>query len=98
MAYKYLSLRKMEGYIPLMRALGVSEVARSKRGFVTAYRRAGGRPDRLSEYWRNRRDNFVKRHMAQVKKRREPLFEEGIPTRRHLALIAWAYSPVASRI
>lgn len=98
MAYKYLSMRKIEKWIPLMEALGVSEVARSRRGFIAAYRRAGGRPERLPEAWRTKRDNFVKRHMAQVKKRKEPLFFKGIPTRRHLALIAWAYSPVASKV
>jgi len=98
MAYKYLSLKKIDKWVPVMRVLGVSVVARSRSGFLAAYRRAGGKPARLSEYWRNRRDNFIKRHMAQVKLNREPLFEDGFPTRRHLALVAWAYSPAAGRI
>lgn len=76
-----------------MQAQGVSVVARSPRGFLTAYRQAGGDPERLSPYWRNRRENFLKRHLAQVRAQGEPLYRDGKPTRRHLALIAWAYSP-----
>ncbi len=37
--------------------------------------------------------------MAQVVKRREPLWEQdGSPTRRHLALVAWAYSPEPEKL
>lgn len=89
----YLPLSIIDKYVPLMRQLGVSEVARSSRGFLTAYRRAGGDPNKLSDDWRRKRENFIKRHMAQVKKRKEKLWQDGQPTRRHLALIAWAYSP-----
>jgi hypothetical protein len=80
-------------WVPLMRRWRVSEVARSPRGFLRAFARAGGDPDQLTPEWRDRRNAFVARHMAQVKLRREPLFHGGLPTRRHLALIAWAYSP-----
>lgn len=97
MSYAYLSLSAVNRHVSAARRLGVSEVARSSRGFLTAYRRAGGDPNRLSDYWANRRDNFVKRHMSQVKRRGEPLWESGQPTRRHLALIMWAYSP-SSRV
>lgn len=63
----WLPLEVVDRYVPAMRAQGVSAVARSKRGFLTAYRQAGGH---------------------------EPLYDTaGRPTRRHLALIAWAYSP-----
>ena len=85
MARAYMSLREVEKHVPEMRKLGVSKVARSPRGFVTAYRRAGGRPERLSEGWRKKREGFVSRHMAQYCKH---------PTkRRKLALYAWAYRP-----
>ncbi|MCC6752073.1 MAG: hypothetical protein IT371_30755 [Deltaproteobacteria bacterium] len=94
----YLSLAKIDRWLPLMRKQGVSEVARSPRGFLAAYRRAGGDPRRLSEAWRRRRDGFVARHMAQVEQSGEPLTTpEGLPTRRHLALIAWAYCPTPVR-
>jgi hypothetical protein len=77
-----------------MRRQGVSEVARSRRGFLTAYRAAGGRAAALSLAWQRKRAAFIARHEAQRRRRREPLFDaQGRPTRRHLALIAWAYSP-----
>jgi hypothetical protein len=36
--------------------------------------------------------------MAQVKAHGEPLWKDGVPTRRHLALIMWAYSPSPARL
>jgi len=91
---RFLPLATIERYLPLMESLDVSEVARSPRGFLTAYRKAKGDPKRLSPEWKSKREGFIARHMAQVKGRNEPLFEsKDLPTRRHLALIAWAYSP-----
>jgi hypothetical protein len=87
-----------------MRRQGVSEVARSKRGFLTAYKRSGGTPERLGrdpkfgQDWVQRRNSFVARHMGQITKRGEPLWEGKNPTRRHLALIAWAYTPDPDRV
>lgn len=98
MSPAYLPLDLCEAYVPLARELGVSEVARSRSGFMGQYRRAGGDPNRLSDWWAQRRDNFVARHMAQVKTRKEPLWRDGVPTRRHLALIMWAYSPTPGRL
>jgi hypothetical protein len=93
--YPFLSLKKIEMYEDQMERKGVSEVARSKRGFLTAYREAGGHPEALSPEWIARRDGFIARHMAQVIVNDEPLWlrSSGDPSRRHLALIAWAYSP-----
>lgn len=48
--------------------------------------------------WADKRDAFVTRHMAQVKAHGEPLWKDGLPTRRHLALIMWAYSPSSSKL
>ncbi len=91
--YAWLELNEILPFIPDMKAEGVSKVARSTRGFLTAYRN-----DEIDDWWVQRRQNFIRRHMAQVKKRNEPLWEKGHPTRRHLALIAWAYSPTRSRL
>lgn len=98
MSYLYLPLSTISPYLPRMRKLGVSKIARGPSGFLTAYRRAKGNPDKLSDAWDTKREAFIKRHMAQVKKRKEPLWKDGEPTRRHLALIAWAYSPSAARL
>jgi len=74
---------------------GVSEVARSARGFMRAYQRAGTF-SRLDPWWQRRRDGFIARHMAQAN-RGERLWEKvrgaWRPTRRALALIMWAYMP-----
>lgn len=79
-----LSLKTISKYEPEMRRQKVSEVARSPRGFLTAYKRAGS-PAKLSDEWKRRRDAFIARHGAQYKKK---------PTRRRrLALIAWAHDP-----
>lgn len=93
-----LSLRQIDRWLPLMKQWGVSSVARSQRGFLTAYRRAGGDIGRMSEAWQARRIAFLDRHLAQVKQRGEPLWKDGLPTRRHLALVAWAYSPTPGRL
>lgn len=101
---RFLSLGKVKKYEPLARAWGVSAVARSPRGFLTQYKKAGGKASGLTPYWRNRRENFIKRHMAQLTGNREALWkfdkasERYLPTRRHLALIMWAYSPAASKL
>ena len=98
MGYGYLSLEKVKGYEPLAKDRGVSTVARSPRGFLTQYKRVGGVASQLPELWK-KRILFIKRHLAQLVKNEESLFrKDGTPTRRHLALIMWAYSPIASEL
>jgi hypothetical protein len=83
--YGYLPLSEISQYESEMEALGVSEVARGRGGFLSAYKRAGGNPNRLSDAWRRKRHGFIKRHLAQYRAN---------PThRRRLALRAWAYEP-----
>jgi len=93
----YLPLSLINRFVPLARDLGVSKVARGSGGFLPQYRRADGNPDRLSDHWADKRDAFVSRNMAQVA-HGEPLWKDGLPTRRHLALIMWAYSPSPSKL
>lgn len=89
-----LPLDVVELYVPLARAMGVSVVARSRRGFLPAFRRAGGDLSRMSEQWQRKREGFIARHRAQALKNDEPLWlYDGLPTRRHLAVIMWAWSP-----
>lgn len=92
-SYRWLSRRTIDRWRPLAKRLGVSKVARSGRGFMAAFAKAGYRVSRLPERWKRKRSAFIKRHMAQVRKRREKLWKNGQPTRRHLALMMWAYSP-----
>lgn len=94
---------------PEMERRGVSAVARGAKpgatlyGFLEGYLRWGTTwgtfPARPGETWGQRRARFLARHLAQVAKRREPLWKpDGSPTNRHLALIAWAYSPDPARL
>ena len=71
---------EIERYLPTIIANGVSEVARSKGQFLEQYKRYGAN---LPQEWRIKRENFIKRHLAQYKVKPTP--------RRRLALIAWAY-------
>ncbi len=97
----FMTLKDVLAFEPLAKSRGVSEVARSAAGFLGQYKRVRGNPKALEtlwyserQSWMRRRNNFVKRHMAQVEKQGEPLWEKnGNPTRRHLALIMWAYTP-----
>lgn len=83
--YRYTSLKFVEKNIPEMKEKGVSERARSKGQFIDQYKKAGGNPKKLPEFWQKKRNGFVARHNAQYKKDRGE--------RRRLALIAWAYNP-----
>jgi hypothetical protein len=80
-----LSLKTIKKYEPEMKRLKVSEVARSPRGFIPAYKRAKGNPKKLSENWKIKRNAFIARTLPQYKKN---------PTKRRLlSLRAWAYEP-----
>lgn len=98
-SYPYLSLRLVDDFEPIARRRGVSKVARSPRGFLAAYRGARGDVRRLPVDWIIQRDRFIARHLAQLEGRGEPVVDEdGMPTRRHLALIMWAYSPMGKKL
>ena len=65
--YRFLPLKEVLKYEPEMVKLGVSQVARSPRGFLTAYKLAGSSAN-LSEAWKIRRRAFISRHLAQYKR------------------------------
>jgi Cu-Zn family superoxide dismutase len=107
--FEWLPLSLVEKFIPLMERYNVSEVARgakpsaqTREGFIEAYDAVDGLKSKMrkretgfsDQTWDERRHAFVSRHMAQIEKRGEPLYQDnGDPTRHHLSLIAWAYSP-----
>ena len=83
--YRFLPLSVIRQYEPELKKHGVSALARGPGGFLSAYKRAKGRQNRLSDSWHIKRHNFIKRHLAMYRNNR---------TYRHkLALIAWAYMP-----
>ena len=83
--YKFMPLSQIIEKEPDMKQLKVSEVARSPRGFLTAYKRVNGNPDELSDNWINKRRGFIARTLPSYDKKPSP--------RRKLALQAWAYNP-----
>lgn len=83
--YKWTPLKTVEKYVPISEYLGVSEVARSPRGFLTQYKNAGGKKELMDPYWIRRRNGFIARHLVQ--------YRENPTIRRWLALVMWAYIP-----
>lgn len=84
-------------------ARGVKDSNQTREGFVEAYIATDGDPEKMkkrltgrskTETWSDRRIQFNTRHYAQVKRNNEKLWQDnGDPSRRHLALIAWGWSP-----
>lgn len=93
--YPWMPLDSIEEWRPLAKRRGVSKVARSPRGFLRAYQKAGGDPNRISLHWRRRRQHFIARHMAQAAQNGEALWdiETDTPSNRGLALMMWAFRP-----
>lgn len=100
--YPLLTWKKVEVWLPEIDKQGVSRVARgvtkstvTKEGFLQVYERVKTQKGlqtawaRQEETWLERRNNFVARHLAQY--RVHPTY------RRRLALIAWAFDPIAKR-
>lgn len=91
--FKWLSLEEVMSHEAEAKRLGVSVIARSPRGFLTAYKKSKGDHVQMSEwkvpgrgtYWDKERHSFVSRMMAQYKKKKT--------LRRWLSLVMWAYKP-----
>ena len=98
MLHHFLPLPVVQALEPEARRLGVSQVARSARGFLPAYKRARGDLTQLPDAWIVRREAFIKRHLGALHHGRGVLFAGGVPTRLHLALVMWAYSPEPARL
>ncbi len=112
--YKWMKLDDVKRSIPAMDRQGVSKVARgveqssqTNEGWVQAYIATGGSENKMAqrltgrndrETWKDRRMQFLSRHLAKVRKENEPLWRNGEPSRRHLALIAWGYTPTLKRL
>lgn len=83
--YPFQPLDKVLKYEKIARKTNVSEVARSRTGFTTEYKRVGGDESYLSSEWINQRQGFIARHL--------PQYNENPTPRRWLALMMWAYMP-----
>ena len=90
--FEYLSPKTVQKYLPMMIDQNVSIVAR-RRGFTKKYLN-GFNPFEAkasrNTNWNTKRRNYIKRRIARPFK----LYNsDGTPTRYHLSLISWAYSP-----
>jgi len=100
-SYPYMLLSHIELFEDDMKEQDVSKVSR-ERGFLKRYKEVQGKPHDMGyvnkknyELWLRRRENFIKRHMAQVTKNNEQLFDnDGNPSRRMLSFYAWAFDPI----
>ncbi len=92
MPYEWMPVEQVESIIPTLVENGVSEVARSQRGFIPAYAHFRTPMRMAIEFvpgeritWAQKRELFIRRTLAAYKK--NPSF------RRALALMAWAFMP-----
>lgn len=89
--YPAMSLSEVLNYEQDAKRLGVSEVARSERGFLTQYKKAK-LFNNLPDMWKLKRNAFIARHLAKALKDNEDI-KDYRNNRRALALIMWAYKP-----
>jgi len=97
--YRLLDRRLVVALLPDMQSKKVSLVARGKTsriGFTEIFLKGQSLDTKIrkNQTWAQRRNNFIKRHLA----RKNPLWRKGKPTRQHLALIAWGYSPTPKKL
>ena len=88
--YELMSVNEIKPYIDLMEKLKVSEIARSKRGFLTHYLKFGrdgldDSSDQSYMTWWMKREAFLNRTVAAL--------EKNSTLRRYLSCIAWGYLP-----
>lgn len=117
--YSWLPLNVVRAAMPYAEDRGVSEIARSKDGFVAAYIRARGLPHAMGlspkdgEAWTAKRQNFLDRQLGLIEAYAEDMNEDEShriwepdpgrprgerPTRHHLSLVMWAYSPEPEKL
>jgi len=90
-------------------ARGIVPSTVTDHGFMEVYRMVDGDPEEMhnvmatdNSTWAERRYQFVARHLAQGKEHKRktgnnPWWRDGEPTRRHLGLMMWAYTPTPSQ-
>ena len=94
-------------------ARGLDDSTQTKEGFVEAYIAVKGDQNKMmtrktgrlregqeKETWAERRSQFIARHLKEMRDidtHRNGWQPNGQPTRRHLGLMAWAYTPSPKR-
>lgn len=91
------------------KARGLDKPTTSDRGFLEVWREVNGDKKRLRNYpvksilpegqtWDKQRNNFIIRRISMMKNAKDDLYytsgpNEGLPTKLHVNMIMWAYSP-----
>lgn len=89
--YQWFPVKNVKVYLPDIIKQNVSEVARSKDGFLTNYLKHGSSirfdiAPGTNMTWAKKRELFIKRTL--------PAYLKNPTERRRLSLIAWAYNPL----
>jgi len=104
MNYPFLARSQVITALPEIDKRRVSLVARGKRksrqtsrGFLQVWLNKESLDSfaTVNTTWNERRNNFIKRHL---KSKGGLWMRNGEPTRKHLALISWGYSPDRKRL
>lgn len=94
MSYRiFLDVRTMQSFVPLAKALGVLRDP-DTRDFVDAYRLVG-RHRFLDEDWKAKRSEAIEQALAAPP---PSWWAGGLPSRAHLHLIMWAFTPTPGRL
>jgi hypothetical protein len=96
--FPYLPIETVEDAVPFASHLNTVAKSRKPFGFTVSYRKALGERGLMALTKRKKRDTFIRRQMGIVRKRKEPLWKDGAPTRRHFSLIMWAFSPTPEEL
>tara|TARA_B100000676_G_C17957909_1_gene775804 strand:- start:847 stop:1128 length:282 start_codon:yes stop_codon:yes gene_type:complete len=83
--YEWLNLKDVKIHEKQAREEKVSQKARSPQGFLPAFKKAHGDPEKMSTQWHSKRHGFIARTLPQYQKKKT--------LRRWLALVMWAYKP-----
>lgn len=85
--FSFLPASTVIAMVPLARRIG-----QRRSPFVVAYARAGCE-EKLADSWKQMRARALDRILPAGQ-----LWVGGVPTRSHLSLIMWAYSPTPERL
>lgn len=100
----YLPLTSIEALLPLKERFNIED--KKADDFLEAYKKAHADYKNLrtvasgedQSTWDIVRNNELKRLLKQLEENKPELWKDDLPTKEHMEIIIWAYSPDASRI
>jgi len=100
----YLPLATIDTLMPLQQEYKIAN--KKAAAFLTAYKKAGADYKNLRTVasgedeptWDIVRNKELKKLLKEIDEKDSPMWKDDVPTKEHMELILWAYSPEASRI